>query len=60
MSMLVPAESKVVDLVEAFKGIGEVTGVFEIPATNDIQTTDTRTVADLGWKHGTELRLEMI
>jgi hypothetical protein len=58
-SMLVPAGLKVVDLVEAFKRIGKVTGVFEIPATNDIQTNDTRTAADLGWKHGTELRLEM-
>jgi hypothetical protein len=59
-SMLVPAELKVVDLVEAFKGIGKVTGVFETPATvSNIQTNDTRTAADLGWKHGTELRLEM-
>jgi hypothetical protein len=60
-NVLIPAELKVVDLVEAFKVIGKVTGVFEIPANlSNIQTKDTRTATDLGWRHGTELRLEML
>jgi hypothetical protein len=57
-SILVPAELKVVDLVEAFKGIGTLTGVFV--NLRNTQTNDTRTAADLGWSHGTELRLEML
>jgi len=60
-TLLVPAELRVVDLVEAFKGNGKVTGVFEIAAMlSNIQTKDTRTAADLGWRHSTELRLETL
>lgn len=60
-NVLIPADLKVVDLVEAFKVIGKVTDVFEIPTnSNNIQTKDTRTAKDLGWRHGTELRLEML
>jgi hypothetical protein len=59
-NVLIPAEIKVVDLVEAFKVMGKVTGVFEIPViVNNIQPKDTRTATDLGWRHGTELRLDM-
>jgi hypothetical protein len=49
------------DLVKAFTVIGNVSGVFEIPdSSSNIQTRDTRTTTDLGWRHGTELRLEML
>jgi len=60
-SVLIPADMKVVDLVKAFKTIGNVSGVFEIPdSSSNIRTTDARTATDLGWRHGTELRLEML
>jgi hypothetical protein len=59
-SILVPADLKVVNLVKAFKVVGNVKKVFEIPdSLSNIETKDTRTVTDLGWRHGTELRLEM-
>ena len=59
--MLIPADLKVVDLVKAFKVIGNVSGLFEIPdLSSNIRTTDTRTAMELGWRHGTELRLEML
>ncbi|KAH8674432.1 hypothetical protein BGZ60DRAFT_429438 [Tricladium varicosporioides] len=45
-TILIPADLKVVDLVKAFKVIGN--------------TRDARTATDLGWRHGTELRLEML
>jgi hypothetical protein len=49
------------DLVKAFTVIGNVSGVFEIPdSSSNIQTRDTRTATDLGWRHGTELRLEIL
>jgi hypothetical protein len=60
-SILIPADLKVVDLVKAFTVIGNVSGVFEIPdSSRNIQTRDTRTATDLGWRHGTELRLEIL
>lgn len=60
-SVLIPTDLKVVDLVKAFKVIGNVSGVFEIPdLSSNIRTTDTRTAMELGWRHGTELRLEML
>ena len=60
-SILIPADLKVVDLVKAFKAVGNISGVFEIPEpSSNIQTRDTRTATDLGWRHGTELRLEML
>jgi len=60
-SVLIPADLKVVDLVKAFKDKGKVSGVFEIPdSSSNIKTTDARTATDLGWRHGTELRLEML
>jgi hypothetical protein len=60
-SILIPADLKVADLVKAFKVMGNISGVFEIPdSLNNIQTRDTRTATDLGWRHGTELRLEML
>ncbi len=60
-SVLIPVDLKVTDLVKAFKDMGNVSGVFEIPdSSRNIQTTDARTATDLGWRHGTELRLEML
>lgn len=60
-TILIPADLKVVDLVKAFKVIGNVSGIFEIPvSSSNIQTRDARTATDLGWRHGTELRLEML
>jgi hypothetical protein len=46
--------------VKKFTVIGNVSGIFEIPdLSSNIRTTDTRTAMELGWKHGTELRLEI-
>jgi hypothetical protein len=60
-NILIPADLKVFDLVKAFKVMGNVSGVFEMPdSSSNIQTRDTRTATDLGWRHGTELRLEML
>jgi hypothetical protein len=60
-SILIPADLKVVDLVKAFEVIGNVSEIFEIPdSLSNIQTRDARTATDLGWRHGTELRLEML
>jgi len=59
--VFIPADLKVVDLVKAFKDMGNVSGVFEIPdSSSNIRTTDARTATDLGWRHGTELRLEIL
>ena len=60
-SVLIPADPKVVNLMKAFKVMGNVSGVFEMPdSSSNIRTTDARTAMDLGWRHGTELRLEML
>ena len=60
-SILIPADLKVVDLVKPFKVMGNISGIFEIPdPSSNIRTTDARTATDLGWRHGTELRLEML
>lgn len=60
-NILIPADLKVIDLIKAFKVDGNVSGFFEIPdSSRNIQTTDARTATELGWKHGTELRLEML
>lgn len=60
-SVLIPADLKVVDLVKPFKVMENLSGIFEIPdSSSNIRTTDTRTATDLGWRHGTELRLEML
>jgi hypothetical protein len=60
-SVLILADLKVVDLVKAFKDISNISGVFEIPDySSNIRTTDARTAMDLGWRHGTELRLEIL
>ncbi len=60
MNMLIPTDLKVVDLVKAFRSIGNASEVYQIPdLSRDILTTSTRTAMELGWKHGTELRLEM-
>ncbi len=58
---MIPADLKVVDLVKTFKAMGNISRVFEIPdSSRNIRTTDTRTATDLGWRHGTELRLEIL
>ena len=47
-SVLIPVDMKVVDLVKAFKTIGNVSGVFEISdSSSNIRTTDARTATDL-------------
>jgi len=61
ITLFIPADMKVVDLVKALKSIGDISGIFEIPdSLRDIQIRDTRTATDLGWKHGTELRLDTV
>jgi hypothetical protein len=48
-SVLIPADLKVVDLVKAFKDMGNVSGIFEIPdSSSNIRTIDARTATDLG------------
>lgn len=59
-SILIPADLKVVDLVKAFKINGNVSGLFEMSDLSSSIQTDTRTAMELGWRHGTELRLEML
>jgi hypothetical protein len=60
-SILIPVDLKVVDLVKTFKFMGNISGIFQIPeSSSNIRTTDTRTATDLGWRHGTELRLEIL
>ena len=59
-SILIPADLKVVDLMKAFKVTGNVSGLFEMPDCSSNIQRDTRTATDLGWKHGTELRLEIL
>ena len=60
-NILIPADLKVIDLIKAFKVGGNVSGFFEIPdSSRNIQTTDARTATELGWKHGTQLRLEIL
>jgi hypothetical protein len=60
-SVLIPTDLKVGDLVKAFQVIGKTGGLFEIPdLSSNLRTKDTRTAMELGWKHGTELRLEML
>jgi hypothetical protein len=59
-NVLIPTNLKIVDLVKAFRVIGNVSGLFELPDWSiNLSTTGTRTAMDLGWRHGTELRLEM-
>ena len=60
-TILIPADLKVTDLIKAFNVGGNISGFFEIlDSPRNIRTTDTRTATDLGWKHGTELRLEIL
>ncbi|KAI0126992.1 hypothetical protein BJ170DRAFT_425728 [Xylariales sp. AK1849] len=59
--VVISADLQVVDLVQHFKSIGNLSETFELPnSASKLRTTDTRTAADLGWKHGTELRLEIL
>ena len=60
-NVLIPADLKVVDLMKAYKVIGNVSGIFEISdLPSNMWTTDTRTAMELGWRHGTELKLEIL
>lgn len=60
-NVVIPADLQVVDLVKHFRSIGNLSEIFELPdSTRKVKTTDTRTATALGWKHGTELRLEIL
>jgi hypothetical protein len=62
-SMIIPVDLKVVDLVKGFKVTGNVSGVFVISDSMNnvnIKRKDVRTAADLGWRNGTEVRLDML
>jgi hypothetical protein len=60
-SILIPADLKMVDLVKALKTIGNVSRISELSnSLIKIKTGDTRTATDLGWGHGTKLRVEML
>ena len=61
--LLIPADLKVKDFMKAFRARSYTT-MDEMPSWSmNFQTTDpltdTRTVKELGWRHGTELKLEM-
>lgn len=59
--VLIPSDLKVGDLVKAFQVIGKAARLFEIPdLSSKLCTTDTRTAMELGWRHGTELRLDIL
>jgi hypothetical protein len=48
-SVLIIVDLKVVDLVKAFKDIGNISGVFKIlDSSSNIRTTDARIATDLG------------
>jgi hypothetical protein len=48
-SILIIVDLKVVDLVKAFKDIGNISGVFKIlDSSSNIRTTDARIATDLG------------
>ena len=47
--------------MKAFKDMGHVSGVFEIPdSSSNIRTIDARAATDLGWRHGTELEARYV
>jgi len=52
---MMPADLKELDLVKAFKIMGQVNGVFEIQ-----DSSSNITATDLIWKHCTELKMEML
>ncbi|KAI9830638.1 MAG: hypothetical protein M1819_005448 [Sarea resinae] len=56
-SILVPAEYGVAEVLALVRA-SAVSGVFEEPNPNDLRK-DNRSARELGWKHGTTLRLEM-
>jgi hypothetical protein len=58
-SLLVPTDQKVVDLAKAFQLIGNASRLFDLSDLWRNLQTDTRTAIELGWKYGTELRLEI-
>jgi hypothetical protein len=59
--LLIPADLKAADLAKVFRVFGNVWGLFEIPdLSGNIWTKGTQTASELGWKNGTELRLEML
>ena len=61
-TILIPAELRAIDLVKALKGSRQTTEFSDISDPSNIRmlnSTKVQTAADLGWKHGTELRLEM-
>ena len=55
--LLIPADFKVMDLVKAFH---HTSGLYEVSnPSRSLLATDTRTVGELGWKHGTELEVKL-
>jgi hypothetical protein len=63
-SVLIPANMKMTDLVKAFENISgmsrRVSALYKMRDTeNDMRESD-RTATELGWKHGTQLVLEMM
>ncbi len=56
-SVLVPADYRVADVLRAMR-TSAVNGVFEEPHADDLRL-DHRSASELGWKHGTTLRLEL-
>lgn len=63
-SVLIPADMKMVDLVNAFRihnsAHSKVTALFQLSNITSNLRTSNRTAVELGWKHGTELRLEFL
>ncbi|KAI9739945.1 MAG: hypothetical protein M1818_005001 [Claussenomyces sp. TS43310] len=58
-SLLIPSNSTVIHLVKAFKETSQAFGVFEGLDSEANLRGDNRTARELGWRHGTELRLQM-
>jgi hypothetical protein len=58
--ILIPAGLKVMDLVKAFQASSYTNRLYETAnSSSNLLATDTRTAEELGWRHGTELKLEM-
>jgi hypothetical protein len=55
--ILVPADYAVAEVLKLVRA-RTVSGVFEEPSPNDLRN-DNRSASELGWKHGTILRLEL-
>ena len=57
---LIATQTSISDLVAGLQTTNGTGTLFIVPETsNGLKLTDNRIVAELGWAHGTELRLEM-